>query len=88
MESSGQELDGPAPIRRRTSTLDMDHTPPSSGSAGSSPHSGIHGPGSHKGTKTRMTRRASLVDLEQDSCELKPKVEGRIVILNDEVIIY
>lgn len=40
----------------------------------------------HQGS--RLTRRASLDDLEQESCQLNPKIENRIVILdNEEVII-
>ncbi|KAK6633160.1 hypothetical protein RUM43_012904 [Polyplax serrata] len=34
--------------------------------------------------KTRLSRRASFDDLEQESCELTPRVEGRIVLLTDE----
>ncbi|XP_050673103.1 snake venom 5'-nucleotidase isoform X1 [Leptidea sinapis] len=30
----------------------------------------------------RLTRRASLDDLEQNACELAPKIENRIIILN------
>lgn len=30
----------------------------------------------------RLTRRASLDDLEQQTCELAPKVENRIIIIN------
>ncbi|KAL4719192.1 hypothetical protein ACJJTC_015262, partial [Scirpophaga incertulas] len=33
-------------------------------------------------THHRLTRRASLDDLEQQSCELAPKVENRIIVLD------
>lgn len=65
----GGELDGPPPLRRASTT----DTPPS--------HSHQHTSHSHP----RLTRRASLDDLENDSCTLTPKVEQRIVQLNDEV---
>jgi hypothetical protein len=35
--------------------------------------------------RNRLTRRASIDDLEQESCELHPRTEGRIVILTPEV---
>ncbi|KAJ8710361.1 hypothetical protein PYW07_009727 [Mythimna separata] len=38
-------------------------------------------PTSHTGHH-RLTRRASLDDLEQQSCELAPKLENRIIVLN------
>lgn len=65
----GGELDGPPPLRRASTT----EAPPS--------HSHQHTSHSHP----RLTRRASLDDLENDSCTLTPKVEQRIVQLNDEV---
>ncbi|GJQ79237.1 hypothetical protein Trydic_g5481 [Trypoxylus dichotomus] len=39
---------------------------------------------SHQGL--RISRRASLDDLEQESCRLTPKIENRIVLLNDEEV--
>jgi 5'-nucleotidase len=42
-------------------------------------------PHTHAQSRSRLTRRASLDDLEQESCQLSPKIEGRIVILTDEV---
>ncbi|XP_026333736.1 snake venom 5'-nucleotidase-like [Hyposmocoma kahamanoa] len=36
----------------------------------------------------RITRRASLDDLEQQSCELAPKVENRIIILDSPEVAY
>lgn len=63
------ELDGPPPLRRASTT----DTPPS--------HLHQHSTHSHP----RLTRRASLDDLENDTCMLTPKVEQRIVQLNDEV---
>jgi len=35
--------------------------------------------------RNRLTRRASIDDLEQETCELCPKLEGRIVKLTPEV---
>jgi 5'-nucleotidase len=37
--------------------------------------------------RNRLTRRASIDDLEQETCELSPKLEGRIVRLTAEVIL-
>lgn len=38
---------------------------------------------------TRLTRRASLDDLEQESCQLTPKIDHRIIVLNtEEVVIF
>lgn len=34
--------------------------------------------------RSRLSRRASLDDLEQESCDLTPKIEGRIIILTEE----
>ncbi|KAJ8926041.1 hypothetical protein NQ315_009896 [Exocentrus adspersus] len=33
---------------------------------------------------SRLTRRASLDDLEQESCQLTPKIEQRIIVINNE----
>lgn len=66
----GSELDGPPPLRR-SSTVDAPHSPPV-----------IH----HNTCMNRLTRRASLDDLEQESCQLTPKIEHRIVILNNEEV--
>ncbi|KPJ20574.1 hypothetical protein RR46_00163 [Papilio xuthus] len=35
-----------------------------------------------KETQDKLTRRASLDDLEQNACELAPKVENRIIVLD------
>ncbi|XP_028037737.1 protein 5NUC isoform X2 [Bombyx mandarina] len=55
---------------------ELDGPPPlrraSSAAVEPTPHSGHH----------RLTRRASLDDLEQQSCELAPKIENRIVVLD------
>lgn len=37
-------------------------------------------------TGSRLTRRASLDDLEQESCQLTPKVDHRILIINSEEV--
>lgn len=34
----------------------------------------------------RLTRRASLDDLEQESCQLTPKIDQRIIIINSEEV--
>lgn len=34
----------------------------------------------------RLTRRASLDDLEQESCQLTPKIEHRIIVINSEEV--
>lgn len=34
----------------------------------------------------RLTRRASLQDLEQESCQLTPKIERRIIIINNDEV--
>jgi 5'-nucleotidase len=33
---------------------------------------------------SRLTRRASLDDLEQESCQLTPKIDHRIIVVNNE----
>lgn len=45
-----------------------------------SPTSIIH----HSGAK--LTRRASLDDLEQESCQLTPKIDHRIVVITNEEV--
>lgn len=37
-------------------------------------------------TGARLTRRASLDDLEQESCQLTPKIEHRIIIITNEEV--
>lgn len=91
LDGAGGELDGPPPIRRAStvdvSTGDNRHSP-----SPSPPHPHAHPnphphppPHTHAQSRSRLTRRASLDDLEQESCKLSPKIEGRIVILTDEV---
>ncbi|GBP67438.1 hypothetical protein EVAR_47157_1 [Eumeta japonica] len=56
-------------------STDLDGPPPlrrASTTTSDTPHHPHH----------RLTRRASLDDLEQQSCELAPKVENRIVVLD------
>ncbi|GLH01865.1 Protein 5NUC [Gryllus bimaculatus] len=64
------ELDGPPPLRRGSSADIGDR------------HCGSPSPPHIQ--RSRLTRRASLDDLEQESCQLMPRIEGRIVILNEE----
>lgn len=35
---------------------------------------------------TRLTRRASLDDLEQESCQLTPKIDHRIIVITNEEV--
>jgi 5'-nucleotidase len=86
LDGIGGELDGPPPLRR-SSTVDnagdSRHSP-----SPSPPHPHTHPhppPHTHAQSRSRLTRRASLDDLEQETCQLSPKIEGRIVILTDEV---
>lgn len=66
----GSELDGPSPLRR-TSHSSSDH---------------YHQHHLHNQIQLpRVYRRASLDDLEQESCLLAPTVENRIVKLTPEV---
>lgn len=37
---------------------------------------------------SRLTRRQSLDDLEQETCQLIPKIDQRIIILNSEEVFY
>lgn len=73
----GSELDGPPPLRR-ASTVET-HSPPHP------PHH-THSPGAGTMGGSKLMRRASLDDLEQESCQLTPKIDHRIVVINtDEV---
>ncbi|XP_055387201.1 mannosylglucosyl-3-phosphoglycerate phosphatase isoform X2 [Condylostylus longicornis] len=65
------ELDGPSPIRK----LSFSHTSHNSKSIDS---------GSNSTTRPKLLRRASLDDLEQESCQLAPKMQHRITIIRDE----
>lgn len=62
----GSELDGPPPLRK-TSTAEGSVPPVT------------HGPHTHPHNK--LTRRASLDDLEDDTCALTPKIDRRIIII-------
>ncbi|XP_063218063.1 mannosylglucosyl-3-phosphoglycerate phosphatase isoform X2 [Bacillus rossius redtenbacheri] len=75
MLDASADLDGPPPLRR-AGTLDA------GGSPGASRHS--PGPGPPQPPRGRLLRRASLEDLESESCQLGPRVEGRIILLTDE----
>jgi 5'-nucleotidase len=80
LDGVGGELDGPPPLRRGStvdSAVDNRHSP-----SPSPLHPHTH---PHTQSRSRLTRRASLDDLEQETCQLSPKIEGRIVILTDEV---
>nr|CAI5831330.1 unnamed protein product [Callosobruchus analis] len=68
LDGSTGDLDGPPPLRRASTVDSSSGSPP--------PTSGGH--------HTKLTRRASLDDLEQESCQLTPRIEGRIVIINSE----
>lgn len=68
----GSEMDGPSPLRRNShSNTSPDH------------HHSHH----HHGQvpPPRLYRRASLDDLEHDSCLLAPTTENRIIKLTPEV---
>jgi len=86
LDGVGGELDGPPPLRRGSTVDnagDNRHSP-----SPSPPHPHMHPhppPHTHAQSRNRLTRRASLDDLEQESCQLSPRIEGRIVILTDEV---
>ena len=66
----GSELDGPSPLRRNSHQNSVEHHPHHR-----------HG----QGVSPRLHRRASLDDLESESCLLAPTVEGRIIKLTPEV---
>lgn len=83
LDGAGGELDGPPPIRR-ASTVDVNAGDNRHSPSPSPPHPHIH-PHTHSQPRSRLTRRASLDDLEQESCKLSPKIEGRIVIFTEEV---
>lgn len=86
LDGVGGELDGPPPLRRGSAVDnagDNRHSP-----SPSPPHPHAHPhlpPHTHAQSRSRLTRRASLDDLEQETCQLSPKIEGRMVILTDEV---
>lgn len=87
LDGAGGELDGPPPIRR-ASTVDVNAGDNRHSPSPSPPHPHTHShlpPHTHAQSRSRLTRRASLDDLEQESCQLTPRIEGRIVILTDEV---
>lgn len=71
----GSELDGPPPLRR-ASTVET-HSPPHP------PHH-THSPGAGTMGGSKLMRRASLDDLEQESCQLTPKIDHRIVVINTD----
>ncbi|XP_023711596.1 mannosylglucosyl-3-phosphoglycerate phosphatase isoform X2 [Cryptotermes secundus] len=86
LDGAGGELDGPPPIRR-ASTVDINAGDNRHSPSPSPPHPHTHAhppPHTHAQLRSRLTRRASLDDLEQESCQLTPRIEGRIVILTDE----
>lgn len=89
LDGAGGELDGPPPIRR-ASTVDVNTADSRHSPSPSPPYPHTHPnphppPHVHAQSRSRLTRRASLDDLEQESCKLSPKIEGRIVILTEEV---
>lgn len=48
--------------------------------------SSIESPPQSNQTPGRLTRRASLDDLENESCQLTPKIEHRIVIISSDEV--
>ena len=90
------DLDGPPPLRRSSTIGEHSHTPhsPHVSHSHNVPHGTSHNPAhgnahvhpERKSPRSHLVRRASLEDLEQESCELSPKVEGRIVLLTEEVL--
>uniref|UniRef100_A0A8D8Y889 Uncharacterized protein n=1 Tax=Cacopsylla melanoneura TaxID=428564 RepID=A0A8D8Y889_9HEMI len=82
IKSLQDEQDVPSPIRRASlvSSMSCDHMahlshPPHH------PHFHSHSP---TPSHPRMSRRASLDDLENETCLMAPKIENRIVILTPE----
>lgn len=65
----GEELDGPTPLRKSLST------------AGDEPRELAHGSQQHT-DRPHFCRRASLDQLEAESCQLAPRIERRIVVLD------
>lgn len=91
------ELDGPPPLRRSSTVGEHSHPPHSPhmthshtghgmshGPSHSAGHGAAHAHPDRRSPRSHLVRRASLEDLEQESCELSPKIEGRIVILTEE----
>ncbi|CAB0015463.1 unnamed protein product [Nesidiocoris tenuis] len=76
----GEELDGPTPLRKSFSTTGSDLKD----------HSGHNDAGKHSASENRahFCRRASLDQLEAESCQLAPRIERRIVVLDDKVQIF
>lgn len=72
LDPTAMDFDGPPPIRRASVNEPGLH---STGSPGS-PNTPIN---AHK-----LSRRASLDDLEQQSCQLTPRTDKRIIIINSE----
>ncbi|KAJ1527198.1 hypothetical protein ONE63_008729 [Megalurothrips usitatus] len=77
------ELDGPPPLRR-SSTVDHSHSMHSAHLPHAPSHAPVHGHPDRRSPRSCLVRRASLEDLEQESCKLSPKIDGRIVILTEE----
>lgn len=95
------ELDGPPPLRRSSTVGDHSHPPHSPlmshshtshnvphGTSHTAVHGLAHAHPERRSPRSHLVRRASLEDLEQESCDLSPKIEGRIVLLTAEVICH
>lgn len=74
----GSELDGPPPLRR-ASTIESSNYNPSH--VTHSTHGNVT---SMSGSK--LMRRASLDDLEQETCQLTPKIDHRIIVVNSDEV--
>lgn len=93
LECSLGDMDGPPPLRKTSITphLTSDSTPtihnqPSTSPCSTSSHL-LHQQHSFNNTNTpssKLTRFASLDDLEQESCALTPKLEQRIILLDSQ----
>ncbi|XP_034243359.1 trifunctional nucleotide phosphoesterase protein YfkN isoform X2 [Thrips palmi] len=78
------DLDGPTPLRRSSTIGEHGHTNHSSHSTHGMCHGPLHVHPDRRSPRSHLVRRASLEDLEQESCELCPRIEGRIVKLTEE----
>ncbi|XP_044741798.1 trifunctional nucleotide phosphoesterase protein YfkN isoform X2 [Chrysoperla carnea] len=72
LDINSMEFDGPPPVRR------------ASVNESSSMHTNGIAPTPLTSTSHKLSRRASLDDLEQQSCQLTPRTDQRILIINSE----
>lgn len=73
----GSELDGPPPLRRASTVDYSNHNQ-------HPPHT-LHGNVS-SASGAKLMRRASLDDLEQETCQLTPKIDQRIIVINSDEV--